>query len=203
MTITHILYGRTSTCSDEVKSQGRRVIKCCWCGFACRYNYYFSSYVGVQELESIKRSQKLQASSQSATEVRLNQAREDVQKYKSLLQKAQSDGKVIPPTVFFSCLLLQCFCVSGWTIQSNWQRNYDTCSHARCFHETWFSQSRCLRFLRPRALSVFVPLQLSVWVFTCIRHSCLPTNSIKALKETQRTDLDEENLLPGLTLSSF
>jgi len=35
----------------------------------------------------VKRSQKQQASSQSATDVRLNQAREDVQKYKSLLQE--------------------------------------------------------------------------------------------------------------------
>ena len=52
--------------------------------------------LSVQELESIKRGQKQQASSQSATEVRLNQAREDIQKYKSLMQKAQADAKVIP-----------------------------------------------------------------------------------------------------------
>jgi len=51
--------------------------------------------LSVQELDSVKRGQKQQASSQSATEVRLNQAREDVQKYKSLLQKAQTDAKVI------------------------------------------------------------------------------------------------------------
>ena len=55
---------------------------------------YVWVYVSVQELESIKRGQKQQASSQSATEVRLNQAREDVQKYKSLLQKAHADAKV-------------------------------------------------------------------------------------------------------------
>ena len=47
-----------------------------------------------QELDSVKRSQKQQASSQSANEVRLNQAREDVQKYKTQLQKAQADAKV-------------------------------------------------------------------------------------------------------------
>ena len=49
----------------------------------------------------MKRSQKQQASSQSATDVRLNQAREDVQKYKSLLQKAQADGKVMSRRHFY------------------------------------------------------------------------------------------------------
>jgi len=56
----------------------------------------------------LKRGQKQQASSQSATEVRLNQAREDVQKYKSLLQKAQADAKVILAhlTIFVACFLV-------------------------------------------------------------------------------------------------
>ena len=42
----------------------------------------------------MKRSQKQQASSQSATEVRLNRALEEVDKLKNLLQKAKSESKV-------------------------------------------------------------------------------------------------------------
>jgi len=61
----------------------------------CLYVRVYCVRVCVQELDSLKRSQKQQSSSQSATEVRLNQAREDVQKYKSLLQKAQADAKVV------------------------------------------------------------------------------------------------------------
>lgn len=60
----------------------------------------------LQELDSIKRSHKQQATSQSATEVRLNQAREDVHKYKSLLQKAQADAKVDLYSVFSHNLIL-------------------------------------------------------------------------------------------------
>ena len=42
----------------------------------------------------MKRSQKQQASSQSATEVRLNRALEEVDKLKNQLQKAKSESKV-------------------------------------------------------------------------------------------------------------
>ena len=47
-----------------------------------------------QELDGMKRSQKQQASSQSATEVRLNRALEDLEKYKAQLQRAKSSSKV-------------------------------------------------------------------------------------------------------------
>ena len=42
----------------------------------------------------MKRSQKQQVSSQSATEVRLNRALEEVDKLKNQLQKAKSESKV-------------------------------------------------------------------------------------------------------------
>ncbi len=42
----------------------------------------------------MKRSQKQQVSTQSATEVRLNRALEEVDKLKSQLQKAKSSSKV-------------------------------------------------------------------------------------------------------------
>ena len=48
----------------------------------------------LQELDNMKRSQKQQASSQSATEVRLNRALEEVDKLKNQLQKAKSESKV-------------------------------------------------------------------------------------------------------------
>ena len=48
----------------------------------------------MQELDGMKRSQKQQASSQSVTEVRLNRAIEDAEKYKSQLMKAKSESKV-------------------------------------------------------------------------------------------------------------
>ena len=47
-----------------------------------------------QELDNMKRSQKQQASSQSATEVRLNRALEEVDKLKNQLHKAKSESKV-------------------------------------------------------------------------------------------------------------
>jgi len=61
----------------------------------------------------VKRSQKQQASSQSASEVRLNQAREDVQKYKSLMQKAQSDAKVTLQLLFHITSAHACFIALG------------------------------------------------------------------------------------------
>ena len=42
----------------------------------------------------MKRQQKQQASSQSTTEVRLNRALEEVERYKAELAKAKSDVKV-------------------------------------------------------------------------------------------------------------
>jgi len=48
----------------------------------------------LQELESIKRQHKQQASSQSTTEVRLNRALEEVERYKAELAKAKSEVKV-------------------------------------------------------------------------------------------------------------
>ena len=47
-----------------------------------------------QELDNMKRSQKQQASSQSATEVRLNRALEEVDKLKNQLHKSKSESKV-------------------------------------------------------------------------------------------------------------
>ena len=76
----------------------------------CVYVCCLCVCLSVQELESIKRGQKQQASSQSATEVRLNQAREDIQKYKSLMQKAQADAKVIP---HLSICITTCLIVTG------------------------------------------------------------------------------------------
>ena len=42
----------------------------------------------------MKRAQKQQATNQSATEVRLNRALEEVDRYKAQLQKAKSESKV-------------------------------------------------------------------------------------------------------------
>ena len=55
----------------------------------------------------MKRSQKQQASSQSATEVRLNRALEEVDKLKNQLQKAKSESKVtsFKMKIFLTCLL--------------------------------------------------------------------------------------------------
>ncbi|XP_013385699.1 testis-expressed protein 9 isoform X2 [Lingula anatina] len=46
-----------------------------------------------KELDSLKRSQKQQSTTQSATEVRLNRALEEVEKYKSELHRAKSASK--------------------------------------------------------------------------------------------------------------
>ena len=55
-------------------------------------NRYFD---GFQELDGLKRAQKQQMTSQNTTEVRLNRALEEVEKYKSQLQKTKSSSKVI------------------------------------------------------------------------------------------------------------
>ena len=47
-----------------------------------------------QELEGLRRSQKQQVSSHGATEVRLNRALEEIEKYKAQLQKAKTSSKV-------------------------------------------------------------------------------------------------------------
>lgn len=48
----------------------------------------------IQELENKQRQQKQAASSQSATEVRLNRALEEIEKYKLELSKLRQNNKV-------------------------------------------------------------------------------------------------------------
>lgn len=48
----------------------------------------------IQELESKRRQQKQAASNQSATEVRLNRALEEAEKYKLELSKSRQNNKV-------------------------------------------------------------------------------------------------------------
>ena len=56
----------------------------------------------------MKRSQKQQASSQSATEVRLNRALEEVDKLKNQLQKAKSESKVRSSKILTNTFLVSC-----------------------------------------------------------------------------------------------
>ena len=71
-------------------------------------------FAAVQELEQLKRGQKQQQSTQSATEVRLNRALEEIERYKDQLQKAKASSKVLRPASFsrFLCSipsLVVCF----------------------------------------------------------------------------------------------
>ena len=56
--------------------------------------YIFFLWCFDQDLESMKRAQKQQQTSQGATEVRLNRALEEVEKYKTQLNKSKTDSKV-------------------------------------------------------------------------------------------------------------
>ena len=50
--------------------------------------------MALKELESVKRVQKQQTQTSSATEVRLNRALEEIDKYKQQLQKSKVETKV-------------------------------------------------------------------------------------------------------------
>lgn len=52
-------------------------------------------FLAVKELEQLKRGQKQQQSTQSATEVRLNRALEEIERYKDQLQRAKASSKVL------------------------------------------------------------------------------------------------------------
>ena len=69
-------------------------------------------FAAVQELEQLKRGQKQQQSTQSATEVRLNRALEEIERYKDQLQKAKASSKVLCPASL-SCLLAGLSCLVG------------------------------------------------------------------------------------------
>jgi len=49
----------------------------------------------LQELDQMRRNQKQQATTQSATEVRLNRALEDIEKLKDQLGRAKTSSRVI------------------------------------------------------------------------------------------------------------
>jgi hypothetical protein len=60
----------------------------------------------LQELDSMKRVHKQQTSNQSTTEVRLNRALEEVEKYKAQLFKSKSHVKVSLCLSYLSTLML-------------------------------------------------------------------------------------------------
>ena len=51
-------------------------------------------FIVYKELDQLKRQQKQQTTSQSATEVRLNRALEEIEKYKEQLSRHKSSSKV-------------------------------------------------------------------------------------------------------------
>ena len=57
-----------------------------------------------QELDSMKRVNKQQTSNQGTTEVRLNRALEEVEKYKAELSKSKSHAKVSVIYVSITCV---------------------------------------------------------------------------------------------------
>lgn len=65
--------------------------------------FQHANFLTTQELENKRRLQKQAATSQSATEVRLNRALEEAEKYKAELSKLRQTNKVCKPTQLQEC----------------------------------------------------------------------------------------------------